>query len=324
MPHPNPLSRFASPIAVLLVDFGDFLDGVLARYWIKILPPPVKPVPPSPVPTPILEHRTTSWGAYADAVLDKAYLIPVWIYCISTIPPLTWFSTLFTHFILVALILTETYSAFVRTKSFYVQTGVLPLQLEVPSTCTTSQSVTVSDASSIFSSSSIKADAVGKCKQTLQMSGTALVVACEPGGWGRLVGLVVLALATPLSVESVKRKTRTINVAIMVEGKGGGGSEGWLEEAAGLTASVKGLASSISVVGDGVGVMKYLGCVDYIVTDKPKVVDEGYLESIGCEYVVIVEGGEWEGKVEVGEGRLIVVGKDGRGRRGKGKGGKKD
>jgi CDP-alcohol phosphatidyltransferase len=31
--HPSPSSRTAAAALVLLVDFGDFLDGVVARYW---------------------------------------------------------------------------------------------------------------------------------------------------------------------------------------------------------------------------------------------------------------------------------------------------
>ncbi|GMH52216.1 hypothetical protein TrRE_jg7851, partial [Triparma retinervis] len=208
-------------LLVLLVDFGDFLDGVLARYWNAALPPSPLPKPPLPVPTPVRIHRSKNWGAYIDAVLDKAYLVPLWLISLTLVPPtLSWPSSIFSHLILTSLILTESYSAFVRTRSFYTSTGVPPLPLVTLSSPppTSSRSVTVSNASSIFSSSSIKADALGKCKQTLQMSGTSLLIWGCGGGPTWTAGIATLAMAAPMAMESVGRKTRRIRIGIAVEG----------------------------------------------------------------------------------------------------------
>ena len=102
----------------------------------------------------------------------------------------------FQYLTLCGLIAAETASGCIRFRAYFTSGGV------------PAPSVQGFD----FSTSAVKADHVGKAKQTFEMVGTALFIL----GFTRYVGLLLLALALPLAYESVRRKvvTRVIYVTV--------------------------------------------------------------------------------------------------------------
>ena len=127
-------------------------------------------------------HRNRTYGGFIDAVCDKAFVIPCWfslLYRVQSLHILA-YSTLF------FLILAETSSACIRFQAYFSAAGVPPPKVEGLD----------------ISTSAVKADSVGKAKQTCEMLGTALFCL----SWTRYLGLAFLLLAVPLAYESVRRK----------------------------------------------------------------------------------------------------------------------
>ena len=77
-------------ILCLAVDFGDFFDGVLARWWNrqqKAVGGAEDEDGAGTTSTTLLstrqERRKRQYGQFIDALLDKTYLIPVWIFALA-------------------------------------------------------------------------------------------------------------------------------------------------------------------------------------------------------------------------------------------------
>lgn len=195
-------------VLILLVDFGDFLDGVVWRWWAKrsaanlpsggapVLPPSVASLSDSDLSydvayeSYVAARRSSQWGQYFDAVADKAYLVPVWI-ALATRGENA--SSFIAFSILLALAAIEAFSAAIRTKRYVSDPG---LAAPVP-------------VAGADNDSGVRSDHLGKCKQTLQMLGSA--GACAGNGYLAYlgtwyVGIALLLLAIPLAVESVRRK----------------------------------------------------------------------------------------------------------------------
>jgi len=114
-------------ITVIAVDFGDFLDGVVARYWVDerkkgALSNDGKISNDSPVPSWLVCQRNNTYGGFIDAVCDKAFVVPCWIYLLSSVPGSFLENT--QYFVLWCLILAETSSGSIRFKAFFTSQSV--------------------------------------------------------------------------------------------------------------------------------------------------------------------------------------------------------
>ena len=136
----------------------------------------------------VRSHRNRTYGGFLDANCDKAYVIPCWISLLHVVPN-TSYLKLVQYVSFICLILAEAASACVRFKAYFTNGGVPAPKVE----------------GFDFSTSAVKADHIGKAKQTFEMAGTALFIIPVT----RYVGLLLLACAVPLAYESVRRKVKT-------------------------------------------------------------------------------------------------------------------
>mmetsp|Transcript_17476 Transcript_17476/g.28256 ORF Transcript_17476/g.28256 Transcript_17476/m.28256 type:complete len:365 (-) Transcript_17476:1515-2609(-) len=142
-----------------------------------------------------------TWGAYYDAIADKAFAIPVWMCAFqhfSDSPILQ--SALLSH------ALVEGYSCFVRTKAYYEEPN--PIKWVMQPTCqdTVAQgtgdkavAVTVSQPTS-----AVVAGITGKTKQFLSMLGTACIMVPLT----KTIGTGLLCVSVPLAIGSVLQKSK--------------------------------------------------------------------------------------------------------------------
>lgn len=199
---------FLPSFLVIFVDFGDFLDGVVARFWVDIrkeFSMKLSEKEKAPCPTNSddesyevvtngspqnfsswLElHRNSTYGGFVDAVCDKAFVVPCWISLLHVVQEsshIRWLQ----YTVLIFLILAEVAAGCVRFRAYFTSVAVPAPKVE----------------GFDFSTSAVKADHVGKAKQTFEMVGTALFIL----PWLRYLGLAFLTLAVPLAYESVRRK----------------------------------------------------------------------------------------------------------------------
>ena len=115
---------FEASLIVILVDFGDFLDGVVARYWVdERKKKPAQDAPKGfPVPSWLVEQRNKTYGGFVDAVCDKAFVVPCWIYLLSTVSG-TMMENL-QYFILLYLILAEVSSGCIRFRAYFTSLAI--------------------------------------------------------------------------------------------------------------------------------------------------------------------------------------------------------
>lgn len=172
---------------VVFVDFCDFLDGVVARYWVDNKHIAKTTMTKAYViQSWMTSHQNKIYGGFIDAVCDKVFVVPCWIYLISKVEDSsngTW--KMMQYIALWCLILAETSSGAIRFRAFY-----------------TAPAVSSPKSSNDFSSSAVKADHVGKAKQTFEMLGTAFFII----PYLRFIGFMLLVPAIPLAYESVRRK----------------------------------------------------------------------------------------------------------------------
>jgi len=257
---------------LIAVDFGDLLDGIVARYWVerKEIESVGQEVDIDAKdkhtlePSWIGKHREKNYGGFVDAVCDKAFLIPCWISLLSTVPFFSYINAI-QYGILWSLILIETASGSVRFKAYYTSNGV------------TAPAVKGLD----FSTSAVKADGIGKAKQTLEMVGTSLFILPV----FRYVGLILMTAAVPLAYESVRRKIkkRVIYVDGTVEKIDYKVLKFW-KQARGLGSK---LIVGISQDND-VMIQNASACesVDAVLINAPTKLSLAYLDAIEIDYVV--------------------------------------
>uniref|UniRef100_A0A7S2EGM5 Uncharacterized protein n=1 Tax=Trieres chinensis TaxID=1514140 RepID=A0A7S2EGM5_TRICV len=295
-------------IIVILVDIGDFLDGVVARYWVSVrkekkqeAAPIVGKDKPSLVPSWNSEQRNSSYGGFLDAVCDKVFVVPCWIALLSTIPETRF--RVAQYIVLWCLILAESASGTVRFRAYFSCQGA------------PAPNVVGLD----FSSSAVKADGVGKAKQSLEMFGTAFFIL--PGI--RYVGLVLLAAAVPLAYESVRRK---IKKRVMYVHNPVGAENGLDHAELRFFMQARGLGSRL-VVGkmstamastsgkDGVANARAVSAVDDVIVFPPGRVlpkaDVAFLDEWGLDFLVCTPQ-EVPSVIEdvVKAGRCLVIGED--------------
>jgi hypothetical protein len=207
-----------------------------------------------------------------DAVCDKVYVVPCWIFFISTIPGTR--LRMLQYVTLWCLILAEAASGTVRFRAYFTAQGVQAPRV----------------VGLDFSTSAVKADGIGKAKQTLEMVGSALYVL----PWFRYPGLLLLSLAVPLAYESVRRKIK--KRVIYVDGADQGGNVAchktlkfWMQ--------ARGMGSKliVGVVGKERTtdmVLNACACsaVDEVIAEAPEKVDLDFLTVHGIDYVLCSAG----------------------------------
>lgn len=122
--------------------------------------------------------RNDLWGAYIDAIADKAFAIPTWIGILFLYPNNYYIlqSVLYSH------IGIEAISCYIRTKGYLNELESLKNKQII--------------------NSKVHAESIGKIKQILSMSGTALIILPSTS----TLGFICMAGSLPLAFASVYRK----------------------------------------------------------------------------------------------------------------------
>lgn len=217
----------------------------------------------------MISHRDKTYGGFIDAVCDKAFVVPCWIYLLSDVEGTR--CRIAQYVVLWFLILAEVMSGCVRFKAFYTSSGV--------------PAPTVSGLN--FSTSAVKADHVGKAKQTFEMVGTALFVI----PFTRLLGLFILIPAVPLAYESVKRKITKRVIYVNYDSKKTKFDHKLLH----FWMQAKGMGSKLVVgvsCGEEEAVMNACACasVDRVISDAPTYIKMSFLEDNKIDYAVCSAG----------------------------------
>jgi phosphatidylglycerophosphate synthase/glycerol-3-phosphate cytidylyltransferase-like family protein len=263
--------KYLAALLILAVDFGDFLDGVVARYWFDRKKIEAISNEEESKDTPkisaswIIDHRQKSYGGFIDAVCDKAFVVPIWLISLASVPSSKLFH-IAQYVVLWFLIFTEVSSGCIRFRAYYTCNGVA------------APSVKGLD----FSTSAVKADHIGKAKQTFEMFGTAFFVSSSM----KYFGLILLAAAVPLAYESVRRKTKKRTIYV------DGTSDNFDHHTLKFWKQAKGLGSKL-VVGfseekkDMIQLAKACESVDSVLLNAPQgKLTSKYLDQLGVDYVV--------------------------------------
>lgn len=268
---------WTAAMIVLLVDFGDFLDGVVARYWVdkrkarqaRKQQDQVVVDTSQPISSWQMDRRNDTYGGFVDANCDKAFVIPCWIFLLSTVSGS--FLENLQYFILWYLVLAESASGTIRFRAFFTSLGV----------------PTPSVVGLEFSSSAVKADHVGKAKQTFEMVGTSLFIIPQ----FRIFGIVFLLLALPLAYESVRRKIQNRIIFIHYTSH-----ENFDHTMLKFWMQAKNLGSKliVGVPGDTKSTAfrnaSSVSCVDAVLAKTPAKVDVKFLELHNINYYVCPAG----------------------------------
>lgn len=282
-------------LIVILVDFGDFLDGVVARYWVDVNSKK-KDVGGSEkaVPSWLTSQRNKTYGGFVDAVCDKAFVVPCWIYLLSTIPN-DCFLEYAQYVIIWCLILAEVASGSIRFRAFYTSPAV--------------PAPTVSGLD--FSTSAVKADHVGKAKQTLEMVGTTLFILPHL----RYLGLAFLFLAVPLAYESVRRK---ITKRVVFVHYNSTDSSKFDHTTLTLWMQAKTLGSKlvVGVPGNKTSVeflnASAVSCVDEVLVDAPATISVAFMKKHRLDfYICVAINAKAVPKDVLSANKCLAIGDDG-------------
>lgn len=172
-----------------------------------------------------------------------------------------------------------------------------------------------------FSTSAVKADHVGKAKQTFEMVGTALFIL----PWTRYLGLAFLFLAVPLAYESVRRKITKrvlyVNAGHKLEKLDHQTLKFWMQAKAMGSKLVVGFPIA-DTESDGNNNSKKTemgkifnalacSCVDEAVTEAPKKLDLMFLEKQKIDYVISeISEPQFVTDEVVDAGRCLQIGED--------------
>lgn len=163
-----------------------------------------------------------------------------------------------------------------------------------------------------FSSSAVKADHVGKAKQTFEMLGTAFYLL----PWVRYIGVAFLSLAVPLAYESVRRK---VNQRVFYV-QGVTSSNGldhrtlkfWMQAKAMGSKLIVGYPTQRDKKTDMILNACACSCVDEVVVEAPEKLDLMFLEKQDINYVLSFAGeAQFVTDEVVNAGRCLVLGEDG-------------
>jgi len=308
---------------VLFVDFGDFLDGVVARFWVDVKKEIEKKLSekekaPSPTNSDdesyevvttgspqnfsswLTLHLNSTYGGFIDAVCDKVFVVPCWISILHSVQDYSYLRWL-QYIVLLFLILAEVSSGGIRFRAYFKSVAVPAPKVE----------------GFDFSSSAVKADHIGKAKQSFEMVGTALLIL----PWARYVGLAFLTLAVPLAYESVRRKIRKrviyVNAGKTLDSLDHKTLKFWMQ--------AKALGSKLMVGfpegNNGDNKKAEMGkifnalacsCVDEAVAEAPEKLDLMFLESQKVDYVISKASDvQFTTDEVVNAGRCLQIGEDG-------------
>lgn len=313
-------------LLVIFVDFGDFLDGVVARFWVDIrkeIEKKLSEKEKAPSPTNSddesyevvtkgspqnfsswLElHRNSTYGGFVDAVCDKAFVVPCWIALLHVVQESNYLRWL-QYFILFFLILAEVASGCIRFRAYFTSVAVPAPKVE----------------GFDFSTSAVKADHVGKAKQTFEMVGTALFIL----PWARYLGLSFLFLAVPLAYESVRRKITKrvlyVNAGTKLKSLDHKTLKFWMQAKAMGSKLVVGFPM-VEAENDDSKKKAEMGkifnalacsCVDEAVAEAPEKLDLMFLEKQKIDYVISkVAEPQFVTDEVVNAGRCLQIGEDG-------------
>lgn len=216
-------------------------------------------------------HRNRTYGGFIDAVCDKAFVIPCWITLLSFVNNSRHF-ILFQYIALLSLTLAETASGCIRFKAYFTAGGV------------PAPAVQGFD----FSTSAVKADHIGKAKQTFEMVGTALFIL----PYTRYIGLLLLLLAVPLAYESVRRKVVSRVIYVCQDSSTTFDHKMlkfWMQASALGSKLIVGIPSAGKVT-DMVLNACATPCVDQVIAEAPSKVDLMFLEKRGIDFVLMAPG----------------------------------
>ncbi len=167
-----------------------------------------------------------------------------------------------------------------------------------------------------FSTSAVKADHVGKAKQTFEMVGTALFIL----PWLRYVGLLLLSFAVPLAYESVRRKINKrviyVNAGKKLDMLDHKTLKFWMQ--------AKSMGSKLMIgfpeENDSDNKKAEMGkifnalacsCVDEAVAEAPEKLDLMFLEKQKIDYVLAkTSGAQFVTDEVVNAGRCLQIGGD--------------
>ena len=168
------------PASLVLINATfDYVDGALSRFEKEKKKRIVQNNNLLLHPSKIEKQLNDNFGAHWDALADKLFALPVWTVCLMT-------NTTPIQLILSSHILIESYSAFFRTKAYYLANG---------------QNNTASSSSNNI----LTAQSVGKIKQAISMLGTSLLLIDET----KLVGGGLLLLSLPFAIVSILGKLQS-------------------------------------------------------------------------------------------------------------------
>jgi phosphatidylglycerophosphate synthase len=312
-------------IIVVAVDFGDFLDGVVARYWVDVRAEAsakdntdskdsdddsfevVSSRSSRRISSWQVSHQNKSYGGFIDAVCDKAFVVPCWILLLSRVSDTR--LAFVQYVVLFCLILAETASGSIRFRAYYSSGGV--------------PAPTVKGLD--FSSSAVKADHVGKAKQTFEMVGTALFILPF---FFKYIGLVLLMFAVPLAYESVRRKvnSRVIYVDGTVKNFDHKTIKFWTQAKGMGSKLVVGVQGTTSQNSDMVLNACASSRVDEVMAEAPSKIDLYFLDKNKIDYIVLYAGQtglEMDDDV-LNANRCLGIGEDGSARPVKAKGSHKE
>mmetsp|Transcript_28168 Transcript_28168/g.58556 ORF Transcript_28168/g.58556 Transcript_28168/m.58556 type:complete len:409 (-) Transcript_28168:117-1343(-) len=287
--------KFFPSFLVIFVDFGDFLDGVVARFWVDVRKEIEQKVfekekttsptnsddesyevvtkgSPQKFSSWLHRHRNSTYGGFVDAVCDKAYVVPCWISLLHLVQQSSYLRWL-QYTVLLFLVLAEVASGCIRFRAYFTSVAVPAPKVE----------------GFDFSTSAVKADHVGKAKQTFEMVGTALFIL----PWFRYFGLAFLTLAVPLAYESVRRKITSrvvyVNAGPKLDMLDHTTLKFWMQAKAMGSKLLVGFPEINDNKKTEMGkVFNALACscVDEAVTEAPEKLDLAFLEKQKIDYVL--------------------------------------
>jgi phosphatidylglycerophosphate synthase len=238
-------------------------------------------------------HRNRTYGGFIDAVCDKAFVIPCWISLLHSVPS-TRYLKIFQYLALLCLILAETASGCIRFQAYFTAGGVPAPKVD----------------GFDFSTSAVKADHIGKAKQTFEMVGTALFILPLT----RYFGLVLLLLAVPLAYESVRRKVKKrviyVNGNVDVASFDNKTLKFWIQ------AKAMGSKLIVGIPGENVKDMVLNACasssVDQVIAEAPAKADLMFLEKQGIDFCISAPGqAKFATDEVVNANRCLAIGEDG-------------
>ena len=245
-------------------------------------------------------HRKSTYGGFIDAVCDKAFVVPCWISLLHSVQDYSYLRWL-QYSALLFLIVAEVSSGCIRFRAYFNSVAVPAPKVE----------------GFDFSTSAVKADHIGKAKQTFEMVGTALLIL----PWARYVGLAFLTLAVPLAYESVRRKiTRRViyaNAGKILDNLDHKTLKFWMQAKAMGSKLIVGFPESNNSDSKKTEMGKIFNalacsCVDEAVAEAPEKLDLMFLENQNIDYV-ISKASEVQFVTDevVNAGRCLQIGEDG-------------